>query len=51
MDMFYHMTSKYRLALRRFPHTIKYLTLKPNSLGETNSLANQSVDLRTFFPI
>ena len=51
MDMFYHMTSKYMLALRRFPHTIKYLTLKPNSLGETNSLATQSVDLWTFFPI
>ena len=32
-------------------HKFNILHLKPNSLEETNSLANQSVDLRTFFPV
>ena len=43
------MISKCTPTLRRIPRIIQYFTLKPNSLEETISLANQSVDFRTYF--
>ena len=37
------------MAISRIQQIIYYFTLKPNNLEETNSLADERVDFRTFF--